>query len=149
MTKFIAISEANSIALHGVALIAKSKTAINADDISEIIGASKHHASKVFQKLVKNDILSSTRGPSGGFYLNRSADKIKLIEIFEAIDGKITLSNCPLGNSICPFGNCLMGGVCHEVSVILFNYLNSHTIQDMINNIPSNKNIFAKREKSL
>ena len=64
MTKILAISEANSIAFHGMALIAKSEIAINATDIAEITGSSKHHTSKVLQRLVKQGMLGSTRGPS-------------------------------------------------------------------------------------
>ncbi|MDR2009104.1 MAG: Rrf2 family transcriptional regulator [Bacteroidales bacterium] len=142
MTKFIAFSEADAIAFHGMALIAKSETAINAVDISEAIGASKHHASKVLQKLVKNGILGSTRGPSGGFYLARPADEIKIIEILQAIEGEVSLSNCPIDNAFCPFGNCLMGGICHEVSEKLVDHLKTHTLQDMINNIPPDRKLF-------
>jgi Rrf2 family protein len=149
MTKFIAISGANIIAFHSMALIAKSKTAINAETISEFIGASKHHASKVLQKLVKNEILGSTRGPSGGFYLLRPAEEIKMIEILEAIDGKVNINECPVDNLFCPFGNCLMGGICSHITKEIVEHLTNYTLLDMINNISTNKNIYIKNISNL
>lgn len=47
------------------------------------------HLLKVLQQLVKSRILSSERGPSGGFALRRPANKISLQEIIESIEGPI------------------------------------------------------------
>jgi len=146
MTKIIAISEANAIAFHGMALIAKSEIAINANDIAEISGSSKHHTSKVLQRLVKQGLLGSTRGPSGGFYLKKSAKDILLMEILEAQEGTIELNDCPIDNPICPFGTCLMGGICYDISDTLLKYLRTHTLQEMIDNIDVKKDLFNKLE---
>jgi Rrf2 family protein len=142
MTKILAISEANAIAFHGMALIAKSEIAINATDIAEITGSSKHHTSKVLQRLVKQGMLGSTRGPSGGFYLKKPAKEIRLIEILEALEGNIEVNDCPIDNDICPFGNCLMGGICVEIGDALIKYLRNHTLQDITDNIASDQNLF-------
>lgn len=139
MTKLVAFSEANAIAFHSMALVAKSETAINALDISNIIGASKHHASKVLQKLVKAGLLGSTRGPSGGFYIAKPANEITILNILEAIEGEVILNNCPIDNEICPFNSCLMGGACNDLGENLINYMRTHSLQDMVNNIPADK----------
>lgn len=146
MTKILAISEANSIAFHGMALIAKSELAINSSDIAEITNSSKHHTSKVLQRLVKKGMLGSTRGPSGGFYLLKKAKDIKLIEIFEALEGKVKVNDCPIDNEICPFGTCLMGGICIEIGETLLNYMRTHTLEDMIINIPKDLDLFKSKE---
>jgi len=142
MTKILAIPEANSIAFHGMALIAKSEIAINANDIAEITNSSKHHTSKVLQRLVKEGMLGSTRGPSGGFYLKKQADKIMLIEILEALEGNVAVNDCPIDNDVCPFGACLMGGICYDIGETLLNYLRTHTLADMPNNIPAGQKLF-------
>jgi Rrf2 family protein len=142
MTKILAISEANAIAFHGMALIAKSEIAINATDIAEITNSSKHHTSKVLQRLVKQGMLGSTRGPSGGFYLKKQADKILLIEILEALEGNVAVNDCPIDNDVCPFGACLMGGICYDIGETLLNYLRTHTLADMLNNIPAGQKLF-------
>lgn len=142
MTKILAISEANAIAFHGMALIAKSQIAINANDIAEITGSSKHHTSKVLQRLVKQGLLGSTRGPSGGFYLKQPAKEICLIQILEALEGEIKVNDCPIDNEVCPFGTCIMGGICCEIGETMLKYLKEHTLQYIIDNIPEGHKLF-------
>jgi Rrf2 family protein len=52
---------------------------------------------KVLQKLVKNHILISVQGVHGGYLLSRSAEKIKVKEIIEAVEGPIQLISCSSG----------------------------------------------------
>jgi Rrf2 family protein len=144
MSKILAISEANAIAFHSMAVIARSELAINAVELSKIINASKHHVSKVMQRLVKEGLLGSTRGPSGGFYLTKKPEQIKLIEILEAIEGEVSVNDCPIDNISCPFGSCLMGGICYDLGEKLLDYIKKTTLQDIINNIEKNKNFSDK-----
>ena len=146
MTKILAISEANAIAFHAMALIAKSEIAINATDIADITGSSKHHTSKVLQRLVKNGLLGSTRGPSGGFYLKKPAQEIILIDILEALEGTVEVNDCPIDNTFCPFGTCLMGGICIEIGETMVKYLKDHSLQDILNNIPNGIDLFNQKK---
>ncbi|PLX06379.1 MAG: Rrf2 family transcriptional regulator [Marinilabiliales bacterium] len=142
MTKILAISEANAIAFHAMALIAKSQISINANDIAEITKSSKHHTSKVLQRLVKEGLLGSTRGPSGGFYLKRPAKDIQLIEILEAIEGELQVNECPIDNDVCPFGSCIMGGICYDIGDTMLKYLRDNDLQSIIDNIDAEQKIF-------
>ncbi len=54
----------------------------------------KSFLAKIFQDLAKAGILRSQRGAGGGFSLARSADQITILEVIEAIDGKIALQRC-------------------------------------------------------
>ena len=141
MSKIIAISEANAIAFHSMAVIAKSELAVNAVELAEVINASKHHVSKVMQRLVKTGLLGSTRGPSGGFYLLKKPEQIKLIDILEAIEGEVKVNECPIDNLTCPFGSCLMGGICYELGEKLLNYIKNTSLQDVISNLEKSNNI--------
>ena len=142
MTKILAISEANAIAFHAIALIAKSQISIHANDIAEITKSSRHHTSKVLQRLVKAGLLGSTRGPSGGFYLKRPAKEIILIQILEAIEGKVEINQCPIDNDVCPFGDCIMGGICHDIGETMFKYLKGNNLQDIVDNINPEQKLF-------
>ena len=42
---------------------------------------------KILQQLVKANVLRSKRGPRGGFSLAKSAKKITMLDIIEAVDG--------------------------------------------------------------
>ena len=69
--------------------------------IAEFIDASEHTVGKLLQTLVKHQVINSTKGPSGGFYLTREQKKQPVINIIEAIDGKEVFSQCGLGLSKC------------------------------------------------
>ena len=63
---------------------------IQGRDIAESCGVPSGHLLKILQQLVRAQILSSERGPAGGFILRKAADDVTLLEIVEAIDGPIT-----------------------------------------------------------
>jgi Rrf2 family protein len=56
---------------------------------------------KILQQLAKHQILGSTKGPGGGFYLYKPAVDISLMEIIELIDGGETFKTCVIRTSNC------------------------------------------------
>ena len=104
MAHVIQFSEASFIALHGMVIVAQSDELVNVIKISERLNSSKHHVAKVMQRLVKDGYLYSHRGPTGGFTLKVPANKITLLELYESIEGKIEIGECPMDNPVCPFG---------------------------------------------
>lgn len=69
--------------------------------IAKKIGSPEAFTSKILQKLVKEKIVFSIKGPGGGFEVNKKLlDKIKLLDIIVAIDGEV-LNQCSLGLSKC------------------------------------------------
>ncbi len=128
MSKIVTLSEAASIALHGMILVAKSDKLINVVQIAEATDSSKHHVAKVFQRLVKESFIESQRGPSGGFSLKKKPEEISLLEIYEAIEGKIVVNECPLDKQICPFNKCILNSVTKDMTIQYRNYLESQTL---------------------
>ena len=51
---------------------------------------------KIFQSLVKAGLVRSYRGAGGGFALSRKPSEISVLEVIEAIEGKIALQRCQL-----------------------------------------------------
>ena len=49
---------------------------------------------KILQILAKHKLLSSTKGPHGGFGLGKKADEIKLIDVVNIIDGQDIFKKC-------------------------------------------------------
>ena len=49
---------------------------------------------KILQKLARENILCSTKGPNGGFALGKKAEDITLFEIIVQIDGADYFNNC-------------------------------------------------------
>jgi len=128
MSKVVTISEAASLAIHAVVLIAKTESQINVNQIAEATGASRNHLAKVMQRLGKQGFVESSRGPTGGFRLKKKANEITLYDIYASIEGPIEIQGCPLERPICPFDKCLMGGIIHKVTNDLKKYLMKETI---------------------
>lgn len=132
MSKIFAMSEAASIAIHSMVLIARNETGINAVKIAENTGFSKNHISKVLQRLVKDDLLKSVRGPSGGFMLRKDPQKLSLLAIYEAIEGRMIITDCPFENEVCHFDRCLMLNVVNKMALEFKRFLDKQTLKDYL-----------------
>ena len=133
MAKIVHLSEAASLAIHSMVLIAKSDTHINVNILAQEMGASRNHLAKVLQQLVKFNYLRSVRGPSGGFVLNVKPSEITILDVYEAIEGRIETPDCPLDRQICPFDKCLMGGMVKSVTNQFKDYFKDQTLEKFIN----------------
>ncbi|MEZ5149095.1 MAG: Rrf2 family transcriptional regulator [Bacteroidales bacterium] len=130
MSTFINISEATTIAVHSLALIANSKQIINANKIARITKFSQNHLSKVLQILVKHNYLSSLRGPTGGFTLIRQPNEISLYEILKLIEGELQSFQCTITCQDCYFDTCLFGNYPHQFTENFQQYLMEKTLGD-------------------
>ena len=85
------LTRASVYALHAVAYMAGQR---KTHPIASHIIAEKRHISerfllKVLKPLVSAQILTSVKGPNGGYRLAKPATEINLLEIIEAVDGPI------------------------------------------------------------
>jgi len=134
MSKIFNLSEAASIAIHSMVMIAVNDGKTNVNKISERLNFSRHHMAKVLQRLVKANIVISNRGPSGGFSLARPAAEISLLEVFETVEGKMQTKDCPLGYDECAFEKCILGSIAHDMNRKFREYLAEHNLQYYIDN---------------
>ncbi|MGM0498098.1 MAG: RrF2 family transcriptional regulator [Bacteroidota bacterium] len=132
MSKIVSLSEAASIALHGMILIAREKKGMNVTKIADQTNTSKHHVAKVMQRLVKSGYLISHRGPNGGFELKVTPEEINFLEIYENIEGKIEISTCPMDKPVCPFDKCILNNVTSKMSKEFREYLSNQTLDQYI-----------------
>ncbi len=79
--------------------IAGSKLGIK--EIAKEIDSPVHFTAKILQTLSRQGIISSIKGPHGGFYLEANAKPIPLNAIVIAIDGDNVLDTCSLGLKQC------------------------------------------------
>jgi Rrf2 family protein len=78
---------------------AGKKTSIK--ELSRILNIPYHFLAKILQNLTYKKLLVSQKGPSGGFALGLSPNKITLYHIVEAIDGSDFSKKCVMGFSEC------------------------------------------------
>ena len=69
--------------------------------ISKDLNLPSPFLAKILQQLAKQKILSSSKGPHGGFSLLKDPRKITLIDIVNTIDGYDTFTDCIMHNGSC------------------------------------------------
>ncbi len=69
--------------------------------IAEELNIPSPFLGKILQVLVKHQLLASSKGPNGGFYLNKPAIDIQLMEIIEIMDGTDILNDCVIRTAPC------------------------------------------------
>lgn len=123
MSTTLRISEAASIALHSMSYIAANEgRLITSREIISTLKVSDAHLMKVLQRLVRARLITSIRGPNGGFLLTKPADKITLLHVYESIEGKPDFNNCLLGTPICRDKKCILGGLIGSVNREVLDY---------------------------
>jgi Rrf2 family protein len=81
-------------------------------------------------------LLKSTRGSHGGHLLSRPPGKIKLIEILEASEGSLYITECIENPDICDRSkNCVARKIWQEASEAFLKVFRSITLKDVIDKI--------------
>lgn len=70
-------------------------------EICQHIKAPEPFTAKILQNLSRLGIISSSKGPSGGFYIEDNSTEIRLIDVVRAIDGEKLFTGCGLGVEVC------------------------------------------------
>lgn len=95
---------------------------------------------KILQVLVKHKLLASTKGPHGGFYLERSAMDIPLMEIIEIIDGKDVFNTCVIRTTPCdPANPCSMHRQLEPARKEIRGIFSTETIADLVSEFRERK----------
>jgi Rrf2 family protein len=106
---------------------------VSAEVIAEALGAPRNYLSKTLNTLAKRGLLSSTRGPYGGFRLVRAAEELTIAEVIRAFDEPRSGGICLLGGGACDDANpCGAHSRWKAVAVEMLAPLNNTTIADLL-----------------
>jgi len=131
MPNLLRVSEAASLALHAMVFVAgESDGPVSTPQIAESLAVSEAHLSKVLQRLAQMGLVRSVRGPKGGFVLARPDSKITLLNVYEAIEGRLTVSRCLFAKPVCN-GHCILGGLLGEVNQRVRDHLAKTTLSQL------------------
>ena len=104
------------------------------NEISVRQGLPRDYLAKLLQRLVKAELIESSRGPKGGFRLARPANRITLLEVVEAVSGPPNMWNCNLKIS-CPMTQkCPFHPVWKEANDKIAEVLGGKTVAEMMKN---------------
>ncbi len=134
MSGIFHISEAASIAMHTMACIALTGRKLRAHELGKITGFSKSHIAKVLSMLVRAGLLESERGPQGGFHLARAASSISLLEVYEAVEGRLDVDPCHVPCPFCEDVGCLTGGLAPRFNREFKSYMSARKLSDIQSN---------------
>lgn len=84
-----------------IALKGNENHKIGIKEISEQLEVPSHFMGKILQQLSRHQILSSTKGPNGGFYLSQSQQDKSLLQVVRILDGEWVFHKCGLGLKNC------------------------------------------------
>jgi Rrf2 family protein len=131
MAEIIQVSEAVSLAFHGLGLLVSKGGRLSVREMAEQIGVSEAHMAKVFQRLSKGALVYSSRGPGGGFVLAKDPQDITLYDVFILVEGEPSLKPCLLECAQCPFKQCLFDGLLGRMKLEFVEYLRKKRLSDI------------------
>jgi Rrf2 family iron-sulfur cluster assembly transcriptional regulator len=130
-------SKSFGYALRGIlyiALTAKKKQRIQVNEIARQLGVPEYFLRKIMEKIVKNDILVSTKGPYGGFSLTKKTLSTPLIDIINITDGTSQFNDCVLRLKKCNNENpCPLHSKMQAYKNDLYKLYTKTTIGDLLN----------------
>ena len=105
---------------------------ITLPDISDRQGISLSYLEQLFSNLRRQGLVSSSRGPGGGYRLSRSADEVTVLDIISAVDEKVDTTRCE-GKGNCSNGEqCLSHEIWHSLSEQIKMYLGGITLGQVV-----------------
>ena len=129
-------SKATEYALRATIYIARNSTEekkLGIEEISKAINSPKSFTAKILQVLTKNNrIISSVRGPNGGFYMTDKAKKTPVRYILKVMGEDEMLGKCVLGLKKCSeVSPCPMHHQYKTIKKQLIHLFESKTIQQL------------------
>lgn len=129
-------SKSTEYAIRATIFLAKKSSAANKlgiEEISKAIDSPKSFTAKILQQLTKdNRVISSVRGPNGGFYISEKAMKLPVRAVLEAMGEDEILEKCVMGLKRCSENKpCPMHAQYKIIKTQLINLFTNKSIQQL------------------
>jgi Rrf2 family protein len=74
-------------------------------DLAEALMVPKHFLAKILQVLTKNEVISSAKGPGGGFFMKAENLGMSVMDVVVGLEKKEIFVGCVLGLPVCSHEN--------------------------------------------
>lgn len=109
-------------------------------EIAQAIESPEPFTAKILQTLARHKVVSSAKGPGGGFYIADGAPPIVVMDLVKLIDGSSAFERCGLGLKQCDERHpCPIHNQFKAYSVRLKKMLETKTVQDFAKEIKSGR----------
>ena len=121
-----AVTAMLDLALHG------EQGPISLADISRRQHISLSYLEQLFSKLRQHKLVSSVRGPGGGYKLGKAVDAIDVASIIHAVNEQVDATNCA-GKGNCQEGEvCLTHHLWDELSNEIYVFLSGISLKNLV-----------------
>ncbi len=111
----------------------KSDKKFRAAELAAELNIPTPYLSKVLQNLARNGVISSAKGPGGGFYVDDRNLKMRLIDVITATEGPMVFKKCILGLDSCSEKDpCFLHNEYVQIKKILERPLYQTDFEDLI-----------------
>lgn len=121
-----AVTAMLDLALHN------EKGPVTLADIADRQGISLSYLEQLFSRLRKQQLVTSVRGPGGGYSLAGTASDVHIAEVITAVDEKVDATRCGGAGNCHNNERCLTHDLWRDLSDRIYNYLSDITLQDLV-----------------
>ena len=105
---------------------------VSLSDISQRQGISLSYLEQLFAKLRKEALVTSVRGPGGGYLLSRANSEIFVAQIVDAVNESVDATGCK-GRSDCQSGHtCLTHHLWCDLSDQIHDFLSQISLEKLV-----------------
>ncbi|MFN1834223.1 RrF2 family transcriptional regulator [Balneola sp. MJW-20] len=129
-------STSTQYAIRAIVFMARNKSdrKFRAAEVADELDIPTPYLSKVLQRLARNGIVSSSKGPGGGFFVDDSNLKMRMIDVITTMEGPRIFNKCILGLDSCNEKNpCFLHEEYTQIKKILDKPLYEKDFEDLIN----------------
>jgi len=123
------------MAMTDLALHEAGSRPVSLADIAERQEISLSYLEQLFAKLRRNGLVSSVRGPGGGYRLSRPADEVRVADIIMAVDEPINATRCKPGSAkgcATQGARCVTHDLWEELGRQIHVFLSSVSLADVV-----------------
>ena len=139
------LSKSSKYAIRAVLYLANHTNTtikIGSKEVAKKLNIPAPFLAKTLQELTKKEILSSIKGPHGGFYLTEKNYQKSLLEIIDCIDGIQKFNECFLGKHECnDDAPCVVHHIYLPFKNKLIEKLKTKSIKEMAKEYAKNNNL--------
>lgn len=108
------------------------KKPVTLSDIATRQDIALNYLEQIFARLRKNGLVTSTRGPGGGYSLANTPNDIRVADIILAVDEPIAITRCKTSSGcMSDKAKCLTHDLWEGLGNQIYSYLNAVTLADI------------------